>query len=292
MRLLFLLLSFMLLIEAQEILVINSNAKIEKYKEAQEGFSKSINRPFKIIDIAQMKSAEIKEYLYNEYPDIVYAIGAKAYQYANQYIPEKKIYFSSIMNWKRLKMSDERNGISHELHSEMHLILIKSIFRNIKTVGIIYSKYTEDVMLDFAQNARKLGIEIVSYKVNKESVSNENFDELVKHTESMIILPDPILLSDDKIVKKLFKLSKEYKKPVFAYHELFIEYGAALITSVDNPTIGRQIAAMINAETKIQDIKEIQYPAGTKVLFNKKVVLELGIEYSDSITAIATEVIE
>lgn len=292
MRLLFLLFSFVLLLEAQEILVINSNAKIEKYQEAVDGFSQSINRPFKTIDISQMKSSEIKEYLYNEYPDIVYAIGAKAYQYANQYIPEKKIYFSSIMNWKRLHMSGDRYGISHELHSEMHLILIKYIFRDIKSIGIVYSEYTEDVMFDFTQNAKKLGIEIVSYKVNRNSIANEDFDELIKNTESMIILPDPILLSDEKIVKKLFKLSKEHKKPIFAYHELFIEYGASLITSVDNSTIGRQVATMINSDPKIQEIKKIQYPAGTKVIFNKKVVLELGIKYNDNITSIAAEVIE
>ncbi|WP_373000034.1 ABC transporter substrate-binding protein [Sulfurimonas sp.] len=292
MRLLILISIIALFLQAQEILVINSNAKIEKYKETEEGFRKSINRPFKTLDISDMKSSKIKELLYNEYPDVVYAIGAKAYQYANQYIPEKKIYFSCIMNWKRLNMSGERYGISHELNTEMQLTLIKSIFRKIKSIGIIYSKHTEDVANNFVIDAQSLGIKIILHKVNKSSIADEKFDDILSKTEAMIILPDPILLSDDDIVKSLFKLSKEYKKPVFAYHELFIKYGAALITSVDNPTTGRQVATMINSVTEIDADKKIFYPAGTKVIFNKKVALDLEIEFNNYSASMIAEVIE
>lgn len=291
MRLLILILMITLSLQAQEILLINSNAKIEKYKDTQDGFSKNIDKSFKTLDISDMRSNDIKEYLYNEYPDLVYTIGAKAYQYANQYIPEKKIYFSSIMNWKRLGINGERYGISHELHAEMHLTLIKSIFNEIKTIGIIYSKYTQDVMQDFSKSAKKLGINIVAHKVSKNSISDENFEDIVSKTEAIMILPDPILLSDDCIVKKLFKVSKEYTKPVFAYHELFIKYGAALITSVDNTTIGRQVATMINSKSK-DSTSNILYPAGTKVIFNKKLVIEQGIKFNSYGVSVIAEVVE
>nr|MDA3908454.1 ABC transporter substrate binding protein [Sulfurimonas sp.] len=224
--------------------------------------------------------------------DTVYAIGAKAYQYANQYIPEKKIYFSSIMNWKRLDMSGERYGISHELNAEMHLTLIKSIFSNIKTIGIVYSNYTEDVANDFVIEAQSLGITISLHKFSKSSIIDEDFGNILSKTEAMIIMPDPILLSDDNIVKNLFKLSKKYKKPIFAYHELFIKYGAALITSVDNPTIGRQVATMINSATKTDANQQIFYPAGTKVIFNKKIVLNLEIGFNEQVTSVMAEVVE
>ncbi|WP_294962993.1 ABC transporter substrate binding protein [Sulfurimonas sp.] len=292
MRLLILISILTLFLQAQDILIINSNSNIQKYKETEVGFSKSINGPFKTLDISGMSSSEIREYLYTEYPDIVYAIGAKAYQYANQYIPEKKIYFSSIMNWKRLDINGERYGASQELFSEMHLTLIKSIFNDIKTIGIVYSNYTEDVMQDFSDNAQKLGIKILTQKVSKSSIAYETFDDIFTKTEAMIILPDPILLSNDEIVENLFKLSKKYKKPVFAYHELFIEYGAALITSVDNLTTGRQIATMINSIAKIGVHKKILYPAGTKVIFNKKVVLNLELKFNNNSTSVIAEVIE
>jgi len=292
MRLLLLISIFILSLQAQDVLVINSNVNIQKYKQAQDGFSESFKKPFKILDISKMKNSEIKEYLYDEYPDIVYVIGAKAYQYANKYIPEKKIYFSSIMNWKRLFSDADQYGVSHELHYGMQFTLIKSIFNDIKTVGVIYSKYTEDMIDDITDNAEKLGIKIVLKKVRSSSIKNESFDDILEQTQAMLIIPDPVLLSDDEVVKNLFRLSKDYKKPVFAYHELFVEYGAALITSVDNPTIGRQIASMMTAGMKNEKIQQIQYPAGTKVLFNKKIVQELKMKFNENISSIVTEVIE
>ncbi|PHQ64609.1 MAG: ABC transporter substrate-binding protein [Sulfurimonas sp.] len=292
MRLLILILIVTLLLQAEEILVINSNAKIEKYKEAEAGFRKSINRAFKTLDIADMKSSEVKEYLNTENPDIAYAIGSKAYQYANMFIPNKKIFFSSIMNWKKLNMSGERFGISHDLHSEMQLMLIKLIFSDIKTIGIIYSKHTQDVMQEFKKNSKNLRIKILPKQVSKDSISDENFVDILSKTEAMIVLPDPILLSDDKIVKKIFKLSKEQKKPVFAYHKSFIKYGAALVTSVDNQTIGRQVATMINSSTYKDVSNKVLHPAGTKVIFNKKVVIEQGIKFDSYAASIITEVIE
>ena len=292
MRLLILISFVTIFLHAQEILVINSNSKIEKYREAEVGFSQSINSDFKTLDIDGMKSREIKEYLINEYPDIVYAIGANAYKYANQYIPEKKIYFSSIMNWSRLKISGERYGISHELHSEMQLTFIKLIFSDIKTIGVIYSKYTKDVMKELVKNAQNLRIKILPYKISENSIADENFNDIVSRTEAMMILPDPILISNDDVLKEVFKLSKDQKKPVFAYHELFIKYGAALITSVDNPTIGRQIASMINDLTDNEPTQKTLYPAGTKVIFNKKVVIEQEIKFDKYSASIISEVVE
>lgn len=292
MRLILLISFFSLFLQAQNILVINSSTEVEKYKETIEAFSKSFNKPFKTLDISSKSQDSIKEYLYAEYPDIVYAVGAKAYQYANKYIPEKKIYFSSIVNWKRLHVNNERFGISNELHSGMQLTLIKSIFSGIKTIGVIYSQYTEDVVVDFTQNAKMLGINIVSKKVNKNSIKNEKFDDIVKQSEATMLISDPTFLNDEKAVENLFESSKKYKKPIFAYHELFIKYGAVLAISIDNPTIGRQISAMIQSNIKGEEIKKIQYPAGTKVIFNKQVATQMDLKFSKNISFIATEVIE
>lgn len=292
MRLILLMAVFSLFLHAQKILVISSNSEVEKYKETIDGFGKNFDGPFTILDISKMSQNAIKEYLYDEYPDIVYAVGTKAYQYANKYIPERKIYFSSIVNWKRLPIGNERYGVSNELHSGMQLTLIKSIFRDIDTIGVIYSKYTKDVVADLSQNAKSMGINIVSKKIDKDSLKDERLDDILERTQAVLLIADPVLLNDEKAVKNLFDLSRKHKKPIFAYHELFIKYGATLAISVDNPTIGRQISAMIQSTLRCENIKKIQYPAGTKVIFNKKAAKEMGLKYSKNISLISTKVVE
>ena len=64
------------------------------------------------------------------------------------------------------------------------------------------------------------------------------------------------------------------------------------MTSVDNPTTGRQIATMIQSSINKEELEKIHYPVGTKVIFNKRDVNKIGINFSDNIAFIANEIIE
>lgn len=292
MRVVFFIFMTIYCLNAETVLVINSNSDVKKYTETVEEFSETFNKPFKTLDISHKNSKEIKKYLYDEYPDIVYAVGAKAYQYANEYIPEKEIYFSSIVDWKKLSPKNRRYGISNELHSGMQLMLAKSIFTNIKSIGIVHSKYTQNILNDLRQDAAILGISILTLKVDEESVNTVNYEDMLNQCDAVMIVPDPLFIKNENAVKNLFSLSKEYKKPIIAYHELFIKYGATLVISADNPTIGRQMATMIDNRLNGESIEKIQYPAGTNIVLNKKEAAQIGVEFPPEISSIATEVIE
>ena len=292
MKLFFLLICTLSFAYAQNILIINSNGDIQKYMEAQTEFTKNFSYPVKQIDIAEWNEKKVKEYLYDEYPDIVYAIGAKAYQYAYKYLPEKKIFFSSIANWKRLPTDGQRYGVSNELHSGMQLTLIKTVFPRIRKVSMIYSKYTKALFDELKSSAADVGIELTGKKVDKISVYDEDFTGLLQRSDAFLLIPDPLLLSDEEAISRLFDKSKRMKKAVFAYHELFIKFGATLIISIDHPTIGRQIAKMVENSVANLDIDPIQYPAGTHMIFNKKQVLEYGMDFNRDALTFVNRVIE
>jgi len=289
MKIILTFLLILLSLNAEKVLVLNSNNDIVKYKETVDSFSKEFKKSFKIMDISKQKENAIKEYLYTEYPDTIYTVGAKAYQYAYEYLPEKNIFFSTIVNWKRLKRNDKNYGISNELHSSMNLTLIKSIFTNVKQIGIIYSKYTKNIIEDFQKNAQFLNIKIIPYKIKQNTVEKESFQTLINNVDAILIIPDPVLLAKQNMVKKLFVNSKSKNTSIFAYHPLFLNYGAVLTISIDHPTTGRQIAAMISNKTYN---KNIQYPAGTQVIFNKKVAIEQNIQFNPNITSLVNEVRE
>jgi putative tryptophan/tyrosine transport system substrate-binding protein len=292
MRLLLLMSLFTLLLQAQTVLVINSNSQVKRYTEAIDEFSKTFNKPFNTLDISTMSGSEIKKYLYDEYPDIVYVVGAKAYQYANEYIPEKEIYFSSVVDWKKLTPNTNRYGISNELHSGMELTLIKSIFSNIKTIGVLHSRYTQNIVDDLSHEAEQMGIKINAVKIDENSLKSVKFDDAIKESDAILVISDPLFLNDEAAVLNLFAASKIDKKPVIAYHELFIKYGATLVLSADNQTIGRQIGTMIESNMNHVPIEKIHYPAGTNIVFNKKEALLSGVEFNPEVSSIATEILE
>lgn len=274
------------------ILVINSNKNVEKYTQTLDAFKSNFKHPFEVLDISNMKAKEIKEYLYDEYPDMVYTIGAKAYRYTYSCIPEKKIFFSSIVNYKRLPMQYEEFGISNELHTGMQLTLIKSVFNNIKSISVIYSKYTKSLVDELIVNAKKLNIKILCKEVSKDSIKSIDFDKFLDESESIMIISDPVFLRYKDIVKKVLNDAEVLHKPIFSYHRMFLKYGAVLAITADNPTVGRQMAGLIERSLKNKKIKKVQYPSGTKVIFNKKIAKQLKIPYSSNINFLANEIIE
>lgn len=292
MRLLFLLLWAMTCISAQNILLINSNTEIKKYQQAQTAFLQNFSHPVYHIDISGWSEKQVKEHLYDEYPDIVYAIGTKAYKYAYKYLPEKKIFFSSIANWQKLPTDGQRYGVSSELHSSMQLTLVKTVFPRIKKIAIIYSQYTQTLYDALRDSADEVGMEIIGKKINPEMIHDEDFGSLIHNSDALLIISDPILLGSEEAVARVFKQANEMKKPVFAYHELFIKFGAMLITSVDHPTIGRQIAKMVENAMAGTQILPIQYPAGTHLIFNKKQALEYKTDFNEDALFIINRIIE
>ena len=280
---------FTIFVSAQSILILNSNDKIDRYKSMEKSFEDAINMPYEKMEICHKSEKEIEEYLYDVYPDIVYAIGTKAYQYAKKYLPEKKIFFSSIVNYKRFKMNKHTYGVSNELHTGMKLTLIKSLLPHTKSLSIIYSKYTEDVYESFREEAAAFGIKIIGEKINK----GEDIDlNKVEKADAFVMLADPVLVKDESKVKSLYKRLKSKKVPVIAYHPVYLKYGAMLVLSVDTPTIGRQVASMVTQEVRESLFTPIQLPAGSKVIFNQGLAKRMGIYYDKAALIIVNKVIK
>lgn len=274
---------------ADKLLVINSNSNIQKYKSVEKSFIENYKGSYEILDLSNLSQKEIKDYLYDEYPDTIYAIGAKAYIYSNMYLPEKTIFFSSIVNYQRFEMSDDRYGVATELHEGMKLTLIKSLFNKTKSISIVYSDFTEDLYNSFKNYAPLLGLEIKGKKISRSGELDKAF---IEKSDALLLISDPILLKNEKNVIKLFEDMEKLKKPVFAYHKLFIDFGATLVISADNPTIGRQVSLMVNRHNKKKEFKKIQIPIGTNVIFNKKQADKIGLSYDKKGLSVVNEVIE
>ena len=289
MRVVYLIVILTVSLCAQSILILNSNNKIERYRTMEKSFESAIERPFVQMDICNKSEKEIEEYLYDEYPDIVYTIGTKAYQYAKKYLPEKQIFFSSIMNYKRLNMGKHIYGVSNELHTGMKLTLIKSLLPDTNSVSMVYSRYTKDVYESFKKEAAQFGIKVIGEKI--DSGDEINIDMLGK-ADIFVMIADPLLVKDEGKVKRLYKKLKKKKIPVIAYHPVYLKYGALLVLSVDIPTIGRQVASMVNQEIQGNSFKAIQLPAGSKVIFNQGLAKRMGIHYDKAALNIVNKVIK
>lgn len=279
------------------ILVINSDASVQKYLDAHDAFQEAVARP--VIEIKlnepKWKQTEIEDVFYDENPDVIYAIGSKAYAVANKLAGSKPVVFSSIANWRRLPLTDKTYGVSNELHVGMELTLFRYIFPKITTFGVVYSKTYEDWFKTAQHEAKGIGMTLLGEKISKKQQVIPALQKLLTQTQAIWLISDPDVMSSKDELLSILTECEAKNIPVFSYHESFADFGAVLIASVDDPTIGRQAAGLVTeilAGTTLNAEERVQYPAGSRIVLNLKQVKAYGLPLNEDALGSVTEIIE
>jgi len=282
--------------EGPTIMVINSNASVEKYKIAQEEFLRSMPIPVKEIALGakKWKLRELEDLLYDVYPDLVYCIGTRAYLLACKYIGERNIVFSSIINWRRLRMAQKTYGVSGELNPEMEITLFRTMFPGVKRIGVLYSpKYNKHWFKTAREAGKEMRVEIIGRSLSKRRDTLPELKELLPEIDALWLISDPVVMADKDTLMEIFRQCDASSKPIFSYHDALADYGAILIVSVDNPTTGRQAAA-ISQEVLSGDsvITKVQLPAGSHIILNLEKAREYGLTYGGMALSMVNRFVE
>jgi putative tryptophan/tyrosine transport system substrate-binding protein len=282
--------------EGHKIMLLNSDASVEKYRVAQEEFRSAIANPVVEIDLGEKKwkPGEVEDLFYDEYPDLVYCIGTEAYLLASKYIRERNIVFSSVLNWRRLSLTEKTCGVSSELNPEMQITLYRSMFPQIRKIGVLYSgKYNKHWFQTAHEAGKGMGVEIIGSALSKAKETLPELQNLLPEIDALWLISDPLVISDKNTLMEIFNQCNAKKKPVLSYHDAFSEYGAVLIVSVDNPTVGRQAAAISREVLSGDPVKtRVQLPAGSHILLNLKKAKEYGLTYGEMALSMVNEMIE
>jgi putative ABC transport system substrate-binding protein len=286
--------------DRKKLFLINSDASVEKYMTARESFLDSLNERnlnlISDIDLSneKWKLADIENLINTEQPDLIYSIGTKAYLVASKYAPEKPIVFSSVLNWMRLPLTEKTCGVSSELHVGMQITLFRYIFPAIKKIGILYNKqYNGEWVLKSREAAEEMNIKIIDAAISESSETIPELERLLPQTDAFWLISDPVIMSEKNVLFGVLKQCDLSKHLVFSYHNAFAKYGAALIISPEDRTVGGQ-AADIAADlaSGITPDEKVQMPAGSRIILNLKKVKEYGIEYNPNALDSVNQIIE
>lgn len=276
--------------------LINSDITVEKYEVTGKEFKK--NLPYPLIEMRlderRWRLPNIEDFLYDEGADFIYCIGTKAYFIAHEYAGDTNVIFSSIINWKRLPMKEKVYGVSNELHPAMQMTLFRYIFPNMKKIGVLYSRQFNSAWYDAAkERAKEVDIEIIGRSVSFHKDITAGLQAILPKIDALWLISDPMVVSNNKSLLEIMKMCEERKIPILSYHEAFEKYGAALIVSVDNPTIGRQAVEIAIGLVAGHEIKEkVQYPAGSRIILNLHKLKAYGFKYNEDALASVNKVIE
>ena len=274
---------------AGRILVLNSDATVVKYRTVEREFLANLSVDHRSLNMGGNKHpldpTQIKHAIHDYDPKVIYCIGTKALTVAQKLASQRKLIFSSIMNWRRLPMNENTFGVSNDLHVGMQVTLFRYLFPDLKQVGIIYNKRFNREWVEIAtQEAGNAGIKIIGYPIEHKSELQQILTASLPNLDAIWLIADPVVLSDKTGIKRLFQAAETQKKPVFAYIDVFAHFGAALILSVDLPTIARQAAMLAEKLAKGQPTpkERVLDPAGSRIALNKHKIARYGLPLNKS----------
>lgn len=278
------------------VLLINSDATVEKYKVTEDEFKKTLSHPVVEVRLDEKRwgIAEVEDLLYDTPPELIYCIGTKAFLIANEFAGNTNIVFSSIINWQRLPIMKSAYGVSNELHPGMQMMLFRHIFPKVNKIGLLYSKkYNSQWFENASKAANAMGIEIVGQPISYKKNSVSTLKGMLPGIDALWLISDPVLVCDNKSLMAVLKACEKNKTPVFSYHEAFAKYGVTLVVSVDDPTIGRQAAGVALEVLSGEKIQErVQNPAGSHIILNLNKVKKYGLEYNEDALASVNKIID
>ena len=282
--------------DGKNVMILNSDASIVKYSTAQTAFSSTIERNCIEVDMGNkwIEINKIKKTIIDEDPDIIYCVGSKAFQLAQDMFSKKKIIFSLSINWKRFKLNKKTFGVSYELKPEMQLMMFRYLFPEIKNLGVVYSDEFNKEWTKYAKEGGKdVGFNILNKPVNKKEDVIIAMGKLLPEIDALWLIPDPVVLSGKDIVDKIFNIMNKVGKPILSYNDVFVNRGAVLSISPDIATIGRQAGGIakdflenLEIENKVSD------PAGTNIVLNMKQVDKYGIKLNIDALSSVNKIIE
>ncbi|MBF6647605.1 ABC transporter substrate-binding protein [Methylobacter sp. BlB1] len=282
--------------ESRGILILNSNSAVKNYELAQAAFvanSAEIKAKINLGDSSNDIDT-VRERIRQVNPDAIYAIGSKAYLLAHDIAEDRKIIFSSVLNWQRLPMSKHSYGVSNELSSGMQLMTYRYLFPKLKKIGIIYSeKFNKEWLSAAAETATDVGMEIVSIPIVEPAELASTLEKLLPSVDVLWLISDPVVLADQESALEIFNRSATAKKPVIAYAEIFSTLGATLVISADISTMGLQAATLTRDLLEHKEVlRPVVDPAGSYIMLNMKKVKEYGLDLNNEALGSVNQIIE
>lgn len=274
--------------QSGKVLIVNSDNAVFRYEKIADEFKKAIAQ--NVYQVAEFDlnnrtdaDTDLKQFIQQENPELIYCIGTKAYSLAKNYAANKKLLFSAAINWRRLEIGENTYGVANELASAQEISLLRYFFPSVKKIGLLYNeKFSREYVETIKKEALAVGISVVGQSIDGEKEIGETLNDLLLKIDMFWIISDPVVLSSKETVQQIFQLARQRKKPVYAYSDVFIEQGAVLAATADPATIGRQSAslAIMLGKDKAPQGGTVQSPAGSTVTINKCVLDELQFDFN------------
>jgi putative tryptophan/tyrosine transport system substrate-binding protein len=293
-RLLILLVFFTASFAYADIAVLKT-AGVIAFDEARNGFSSICFETQKEFDLNEDLSNkdEVLNSIRSGNFSLVFAIGSQAANLIRENLPDTPLVFAFVVEPdKQGFKKDHSTGIALKVPVREQFIVLKTISRKFKKIGVIYTQPFNDSIIAAARSAADdENLEIVAAPIRSSLDLQQVMTDLVGKAEVIWIPPDPSLNSEE-VIKYIGSKSLENKIPCVGPTDRYVRSGAIFSYSVDPVETGRLAGELANkvlegTPTNRIPFQESQKP---KVIINLKAAALLGLTIPKNLQDAASKI--
>ena len=264
--------------EAHHILVIQSS-RVKPYEEAFRGFSRACRHEAIRFVVSEANEIAISDFIREEDPRLIVAIGADALEQVRQVKTIPIIYLMVLNPSKIILEAKNSTGVLMTPSPAQQLDLIRKALPNVSKLGVLYDPNNSTKFVRQAVDAaRPLGLELVTREVRTPREAPGALLRLRGEIDAFWMLPDPSVVCPETM-EFFILFSGENRIPLITFSRKYVDLGALLALDVDPFDMGMQAGEMAGRIIQGTDIRTISRVDARKTVkwVNPNVARRLGL---------------
>ena len=232
-------------------IAILKSAEIGAYSEAIDAFKRALPSSFHVTveydlqgDMAKGRSFARR--ILSSDVDVVLAVGLKAALAAKLEILDLPVIMCLVLNPEKYGLPHSNMvGLSLNIPFETHLKTLQTLAPQISRIGVLFDpKKTQRLKERLEQEARALGLTLVSHEVHSEQEVSSTLKSLEDTVDAVYLLPDSTVLTDNTLD---FLISSTLKAniPLMGFSAGLVRNGAVTGVYFNYGELGQHAATLV-----------------------------------------------
>jgi len=233
---------------AKNIYAFIKSEDLRQFNMVIAGFLHSFPKASIAIFNLEGKKTEtgVADFIRAKKPTVIICFGSLAANLTSLVETEIPIIFTMVINYKRYLVLRQNNvtGVSMEIPPAKLFKQFKKLIPTIKSIGVpFHPSASAEIVQDALQASKQMGINLVSIKViDPNDIKAQLFKYMDKYN-GLWMLADTKLYNDEtNAFQELLTFAKTHQRPLMVFSEAFLRPGALFSISIDQQSLGSQIA--------------------------------------------------
>lgn len=278
---------------SKEIVSIKS-MDILPYREAVKGFRETVDARVSEYVVGEDDDNLVFLISRSQKADLVFTLGSDALRLARNEIRGVPVVYTFVLNPESVIGPERTNitGIDMSIPPEDQFNALLKFVPSVNRIGVIYDPARSEADIRVAEAAaRKLGLNLITRKVNSGAESINAITQLEGKVDALWMFPDTTAVTPES-VEYMLLFSFRNRIPLIGISEKYVKNGALFALTFDSEDMGRQageIATKILGGESAGDIP-VPKPRKFKLSINMNTAEKLGLKVPDKIIGRAARV--